>query len=117
MITWQLQIFVDDRGVTSFVQSFTFLHASMSKRSVTEVVTNTSNDGQAYPKASGSGDKRSAVTQDEMGEFEDAWEDEVESDEDVVDANAKEGEDGAMLSHTTQTLMCAYIGIYRNGCR
>ncbi|KAJ8083722.1 Ribosome assembly protein rrb1 [Marasmius tenuissimus] len=66
----------------------------MSKRSVTEVVTSTSNDGQAYPKASGSGDKRSAVTQDEIGEFEDAWEDEVESDEDVVDANTREGEDG-----------------------
>jgi ribosome assembly protein RRB1 len=30
-----------------------------------------------------------------MGEFEDAWEDEIESDEDVVDAEANENEDGA----------------------
>jgi ribosome assembly protein RRB1 len=34
---------------------------------------------------------------DEMGEFEDAWEDELESDEDVVDAEAEEREDGACL--------------------
>ncbi|KAG7098965.1 hypothetical protein E1B28_000853 [Marasmius oreades] len=66
----------------------------MAKRSATEVITTVSNDGQAYPKASSSGDKRGAVIHDEMGEFEDAWEDEVESDEDVVDSNANEGEDG-----------------------
>jgi ribosome assembly protein RRB1 len=50
-------------------------------------------DGQAFLKASGSGAKRETIT-DEMGEFEDAWEDEIESDEEVVDAEAGDKEDG-----------------------
>jgi len=60
----------------------------MSKRSATEVVS----EGQAFAKASSSGAKREPVS--ENLEFEDAWEDEIESDEEVVDAEAAEREDG-----------------------
>lgn len=69
----------------------------MSKRSATELLQTSTIDGKAFAKASGSGAKREAVPNDEMGEFEDAWEDDIESDEDVVDAEAGEGEDGAFL--------------------
>jgi ribosome assembly protein RRB1 len=65
----------------------------MSKRSATEL---RSTEGQAFCKASGSGVKRENVTNDDMGQFEDAWEDEIESDEDIVDG-AAEGEDGVYL--------------------
>ncbi|KAJ7675381.1 glutamate-rich WD repeat containing [Mycena rosella] len=64
----------------------------MSKRSATELLTPASN-GQPFTKASGSGSKRDNVAPDDMGEFEDAWEDEIESDEDVVDAEAGQDED------------------------
>ncbi|KAJ7446420.1 WD40-repeat-containing domain protein [Mycena galericulata] len=66
----------------------------MSKRSATEVLTPTTTAGQPFAKASGSGLKRDNVAPDDMGEFEDAWEDEVESDEDVVDAETTEHQDG-----------------------
>ncbi|KAJ3786120.1 WD40-repeat-containing domain protein [Lentinula aff. detonsa] len=66
----------------------------MSKRSVTEVVSTA--DGQAFSKVSGSGVRRVATTEDGMGEFEDAWEDEIEEDEDVVDAEGLQ-EDGMDL--------------------
>lgn len=69
----------------------------MSKRSATELLTTTNNAGQAFAKASGSGLKRETPAPDEMGEFEDAWEDEIESDEDAVDAEASEGGDGPYL--------------------
>lgn len=68
----------------------------MSKRSVTEVVS--SNDGQAFTKKSGSGSRREIIAEGEMGEFEDAWEDEIEEDEDVIDAEAESQEDGATFS-------------------
>lgn len=68
----------------------------MSKRSVTEVISN--NDGQAFTKMSGGGSRRETMAEDEMGEFEDAWEDEIEEDEDVVDAEAEPQEDGATFS-------------------
>ncbi|KDQ63336.1 hypothetical protein JAAARDRAFT_29356 [Jaapia argillacea MUCL 33604] len=61
----------------------------MSKRTVTELQT-PSGSSQPYNKASPGGAKRAKPSQDEMGEFEDAWEDEIESDEDVRDG----GEDG-----------------------
>jgi ribosome assembly protein RRB1 len=69
----------------------------MSKRTATEVQTSFQNEGQAFPKASGSKPRREAAGDGEMGEFEDAWEDEIESDEEVVDAEAAEDEDGASL--------------------
>ncbi|KAJ7596793.1 WD40-repeat-containing domain protein [Mycena floridula] len=61
----------------------------MAKRSATETVT-TENEGQPFSKASGSGIKRDAANNDEMGEFEDAWEDELESDEEVIGAGDDE---------------------------
>ena len=67
---------------------------TMSKRAVTELQTISGDDGQAYLKASGSGAKRENIGNNEMGEFEDAWEDEIESDEEVVDRDGDEGEDG-----------------------
>ncbi|KAJ7751254.1 WD40-repeat-containing domain protein [Mycena maculata] len=66
----------------------------MSKRSATELLNSATTAGQPFTKASGSGSKRDNVAPDDMGEFEDAWEDEVESDEDVVDAQEAEDEDG-----------------------
>ncbi|KAL1718489.1 WD40-repeat-containing domain protein [Schizophyllum commune] len=62
----------------------------MSKRTAT---TETLSEGQPYAKASGSGPRRSMGTADEMGEFEDQWEDEIESDEEVHDAR-EDQEDG-----------------------
>ena len=53
--------------------------------------------GQPFSKAPVSANKRELGTNDEMGEFEDAWEDEVESDEEVVDAAAND-EDGLLPS-------------------
>ena len=43
---------------------------------------------------------------DEMGEFEDGWEDEFESDEEVVDAEAGKGEDGVCIPYSVP-LSCA----------
>ncbi|KIJ65038.1 hypothetical protein HYDPIDRAFT_89267 [Hydnomerulius pinastri MD-312] len=64
----------------------------MSKRSATDAQA----QGQAYLKAPLSSAKRDEPTTDEMGEFEDAWEDEIESDEEAVDRGEarREGEDG-----------------------
>lgn len=64
----------------------------MSKRSATELETS-AKTGAPFSKASGSGQKREIVITDEMGEFEDAWEDEIESDEEVIDAEVQD-EDG-----------------------
>lgn len=62
--------------------------ATMSKRTATELHES---DGQAFQKVSSSGIRREANTQDPgMGEFEDAWEDEIESDEEVVDGEKDE---------------------------
>ncbi|KAL5519250.1 RRB1 [Sanghuangporus vaninii] len=68
----------------------------MAKRTVTELQS--SNDDQPFSKATPNGLRRAnGVDVSEMGEFEDAWEDEIESDEEVVDgaqnANDEEGMD------------------------
>lgn len=80
----------------------------MSKRSVTEVQTAT--DGQAYPKVNSSGSRRDTINgAEEMGEFEDAWEDEIESDEEVVDAaegNDQEGELSVLHGSITYANIC-----------
>ncbi|KAF7339269.1 Ribosome assembly protein rrb1 [Mycena sanguinolenta] len=68
--------------------------SEMSKRSATELLTPATTAGQPFSKASGSGTKRENVAPEEMGEFEDAWEDEIESDEEVVNAEAAEDPDG-----------------------
>jgi len=69
----------------------------MSKRSATELETS-AKTGEPFSKASGIGQKRENVIPDEMGEFEDAWEDEIESDEEVIDAEAQ-NEDGALTGN------------------
>jgi len=60
----------------------------MSKRSATETLVGSSSKTSRKESR-----QQNAIAQpDGMGEFEDAWEDEIESDEDVVDA--KENVDG-----------------------
>lgn len=69
----------------------------MSKRSVTEVQT-TSNDVQKFAKTNETGGRRDApIDTSEMGEFEDAWEDEIESDEEVVEGGGNDAEEGESL--------------------
>ncbi|KAG5654714.1 hypothetical protein H0H81_007470 [Sphagnurus paluster] len=63
----------------------------MSKRSATEIVDPSTKNARTGEIRSGS--KRDNAKMDEMGEFEDAWEDEIESEEEVVDAEADK-EDG-----------------------
>ena len=64
----------------------------MAKRTVTEVQT--SNDGQPFSKTKTNGARRVGdIDVAEMGEFEDAWEDEIESDEEVI-VDSRQGDDG-----------------------
>ena len=70
----------------------------MSKRTVTELQPSSSNDGQAFSKVGSSGLKReSAVDDPEIGEFEDAWEDEIDSDEEIVEAENNGDEDEGLF--------------------
>ena len=65
----------------------------MAKRTVTELQSASTSQGQPYAKASTSGAKRNEdVDASEMGEFEDAWEDELESDEEVIENNVNDDE-------------------------
>lgn len=70
----------------------------MSKRPAEASSSSQRIDGQPFPKAHSNANKREAGADNEMGEFEDAWEDEVESDEEIVDAGAQD-EDGALRSY------------------
>jgi ribosome assembly protein RRB1 len=65
---------------------------TMSKRTLTELQSSAQHEGQAFPKSSSSGLRRKFAEPDDMGEFEDAWEDEIESDN-GVDADAVNSED------------------------
>ncbi|TFK30849.1 glutamate-rich WD repeat containing 1 [Coprinopsis marcescibilis] len=65
----------------------------MSKRPADPSTSTQGSDGQPFAKVHGSASRREPQALNEMGEFEDAWEDEVESDEEVVDAQAND-EDG-----------------------
>lgn len=76
------------------LRSLIFTLLAMSKRSATELQNTAADEGQSFIKTSGSGSRREHVLTSEMGEFEDAWEDEMESDEEVADA---ENQDGAFL--------------------
>ena len=70
----------------------------MSKRSVTEV--NTSSGSHVEPRKTPRSESKQKDTpmEDEMGEFEDGWEDEYESDEEIVDAEAGKAEDGVCIT-------------------
>lgn len=59
----------------------------MAKRSAIDP----SSDEVFSAKTPRSSKKRGGPSVDDIGEFEDAWEDELESDEDVVDADAPDG--------------------------
>jgi len=78
----------------------------MSKRSA-----NDTQDGQPFPKTQASGNRREAPMIDERGEFEDAWEDEIESDEEIANANAEENEDGLQTYKTSKILVLIYFSI------
>ena len=69
----------------------------MSKRSATEVNATSEGHGEPRKTPRGESKQREHVADDEMGEFEDAWEDELESDEEVVDSEVQKGEDGMCI--------------------
>lgn len=50
--------------------------------------TSTSLEGQPFSKTASSSKRDEEGVAPDMGEFEDAWEDEIESDEDIVDGDA-----------------------------
>ena len=64
----------------------------MSKRSHTQLHATIDPDDQPFHKTRSSGVRRQSVT-DDMGEFEDAWEDEIETDE-VAQNNPTNDPDG-----------------------
>lgn len=64
----------------------------MSKRTVTELQAASTSDGNDNKKPFRAASATGA--EEGMGEFEDGWEDEFESDEEVVNA---EGEDGELV--------------------
>lgn len=77
----------------------------MAKRSVTELESGSQQHHNEPLKASRSGTTATAAKRtgdDEgMGEFEDEWEDEIESDGEVVDGDAgSENEDGNVSFHS-----------------
>lgn len=83
----------------------------MSKRSA-----NDTQDGQPFQKAQASGNRREVPVMDERGEFEDAWEDEIESDEEVANADgAEEDEDGLKSYKVSRILIltdfCIPVGM------
>jgi ribosome assembly protein RRB1 len=63
----------------------------MSKRAAED---HPSTSGSPYAKVPAGAPRREPAAPDEMGEFEDAFEDEIESDEDAVDGD----EDGVCAS-------------------
>jgi ribosome assembly protein RRB1 len=76
----------------------------MSKRA--SATDTDANEGQSWPKARQSAkdglgsSKRPSLppgTNEEMGEFEDEWEDEIESDDEVVDRAAEELDGASIL--------------------
>lgn len=83
----------------------------MSKRSATQVLN--PSDEQASKRPSGSAPNHKSEN-DEMGEFEDAWEDEIESDGEVVDAEAAEGEEGAI--QRSSYMIPPVLSLFRHGC-
>ena len=73
----------------------------MSKRAITELQASNSDGGESFQKFRSVGVRRETDGGDsDMGEFEDPYEDENESDEDVVDGSKDENdidEEGVVL--------------------
>ena len=76
----------------------------MAKRTGTEAQTASTSDGPEAKRPFGAQAQQNGA-ENEMGEFEDQWEDELESDEEVVDADA-EAEDGTCVSGCDNKRMC-----------
>ena len=68
----------------------------MPKRTASDALLNGQAD-QPFNKMPATGIRRESNSVDEMGEFEDAWEDEIESDQEVVDVD-EERDDGGCAS-------------------
>lgn len=82
----------------------------MTKRSATDA----SSDPLLNAKNPRSSGKHDASSLDDIGEFEDAWEDELESDEDVVDADAPDGMSNSTndpVSHICNTSLLSGMDI------
>ena len=69
----------------------------MSKRAATEIHTSSGSHEEPRKTPRSASKQKETSIEDEMGEFEDGWEDEYESDEEVVDADAGKGEDGVCV--------------------
>ena len=69
----------------------------MSKRSVTEINASSGSNVEPRKNPRSESKQKEVSIEDEMGEFEDGWEDEYESDEEVIDAEAGKGEDGVCV--------------------
>ncbi|KAI0756328.1 glutamate-rich WD repeat containing [Daedaleopsis nitida] len=65
----------------------------MSKRSVTEIQTASGSQVEPRKTPRSESKQKEYVVDDEMGEFEDGWEDEYESDEEVVESTAEKADD------------------------
>lgn len=75
---------------------------AMSKRTATELQQTSIEEQSSRKTPRGNGNRESALQQDEIGEFEDGWEDEFESDEEIFDnAEENEGEDGMLSAAAT----------------
>lgn len=69
----------------------------MAKRTATELQTAASDDTAPRKQLRANEPKQTVAREDEIGNFEDDWEDEYESDEEVVDGEAEEDRDGMCL--------------------
>ena len=88
----------------------------MAKRTATELHTANIADSAPRKQPRASEPRETSAQQDEIGNFEDDWEDEYESDEEVVDDEAEEDRDGMCL-----VMADKYVGLIfcysSDGCR
>jgi ribosome assembly protein RRB1 len=89
----------------------------MPKRTATEHLASLETDAKASRNESRSHEIRRDHEIDAMGEFEDAWEDEIESDEDVVHAESADSENGVLPGLIIPHYEGQCVVISRNGCR
>ena len=70
----------------------------------TDKMPKRTSDGADLPagkiQANGNGHHKRVTEDDEMGEFEDRWEDELESEDEVVDAEEDGDDEGMQFFHT-----------------
>lgn len=66
----------------------------MSKRTATELQSASTAEAHERKRPTRVASTSEKVPENDMGEFEDGWEDEYESEEEVVDAAEQEEEDG-----------------------